>query len=374
MKSNPFLITGYISPNYFCDREKETESIFDAIRNNRDITVFSPRRIGKTGLIKHVFHTGKHKNLFIPVYTDILATSSLKEFTEYFGRSVLTTLAKNESAIKKILRNLASVRPKISLDPITGEPSVSMTVSNEREAEDSLDTVFRYLREQKNHFIIAIDEFQAVAAYPEKNTEALLRTHIQQTTNTNLIFSGSRKHILTGIFSTPDRPFFNSTQLMEIGKIDADNYKQFILERFEMSELKINPSAVDLILEITDVHTFYVQYLCNRLFGEHEKVDSAKVNRMLLTIITENEAVYANYINLLTPLQFRILRAIALNGGVQNPTSSDFISTYDLGAASSVSLAVKSLIDKEFIALIDKKYTLNDLFFYWWLRYKGGSV
>jgi len=374
MKSNPFLISGYISPEYFCDRENETEMVIDALRNSRHLTIFSPRRIGKTGLIKHVFHKGKQRRYFIPVYTDILATSSLKEFTECFGRSVLTALAKNESAIKKILKSLASVRPKVSIDPMSGEPSVTLTVSNEREAADSLEIIFHYLRKQKKHFALAVDEFQQVAGYPEKNVEAVLRTHIQETSNATIIFSGSRKHILTGIFSTPDRPFYNSTQLMEIGKIGAESYKTFILERFTANGLKIEPAAVDFILEITSVHTFYVQYICNRLFSSHVKTDKEAVNRMLIKIITENEAIYASYISLLTPLQFRVLRAIALNGGVRNPTSSEFISQYDLGAASSVSLAIKSLTDKEFVSLIDKKYTLNDLFFDWWLRYKGGSL
>jgi AAA+ ATPase superfamily predicted ATPase len=371
MKSNPFLISGYISPDYFCDRETETETVIDAIRNSRNLTIFSPRRIGKTGLIKHVFFTGKQKKFFIPVYIDILATSTLKDFTECFGRSVLTTLAKNEPAIKKIFKNLSSVRPKLSIDPISGEPSVSLTVSDEREAAESLETIFRYLREQTKHFVIAIDEFQQVAGYPEKNIEAVLRTHIQQTQNATFIFSGSRKHILTGIFSSPDRPFYNSTQLMEIGKIPVESYKSFIKERFLNNKFEIEDSAIDFILEITEDHTFYVQYLCNRLFGSNDEITKDSINRMLIRIITENEAVYANYINLLTSLQFRILRAISINGGIKNPTSSEFTSLYNLGAASSVSLAIKSLMDKEFIALVDRKYMLNDLFFYWWLKYKG---
>jgi len=94
---------------------------------------------------------------------------------------------------------------------------------------------------------------------------------------------------------------------------------------------------------------------------------------MLFRIITENEAVYASYITLLTPLHFRLLRAIAINGGIQNPTSSEFLSTYDLGAASSVALAIKSLTEKEFITSIDGSYSLNDQFFNSWLKYKGGS-
>ena len=373
MKKNPFLISGYISPEYFCDREKETEMVMDAVRNNRHLTIFSPRRIGKTGLIKHVFYLANQKKYFTPVYTDILATSSLKEFTECFGRSVLTTLAKNEPAIRRILKSLASIRPKISIDPVSGEPSVGFTVSSEKEASDSLGTIFRYIREQKDYYALAIDEFQQVAAYPEKNVEAMLRTHIQNTSNASLIFSGSRKHIFTGIFSTPDRPFYNSTQIMEIGKIGFESYKEFILERFTGNALKAESSAVDYILDITSCHTFYVQYLCNRLFSTTRKIDRDSVDRMMIMITAENEAIYANYISLLTPFQFRVLRAVALNGGVQNPTSNEFISSYDLGAASSVSLAIKSLTDKEFITLIDKTFVLNDIFFGSWLKFKRGS-
>ena len=373
MKKNPFLISGYISPDYFCDRDKETTIVIDAIRNERHLTIFSPRRIGKTGLIKHVFYSGRNKKYFIPVYADILATGSLKEFTESFGRSVLSVLAVNEPAIKKILKGLAAIRPKAGIDPVSGEPYISLIVSGEKEAAESLEVIFRYLHTRKEHFAIAIDEFQQVASYPEKNVEAVLRTHIQQTSNVSMIFSGSRRHILTGIFSSPDRPFYNSTQMMEIGKIDRETYKSFIADRFGINGIKAESQAIDLILDITATHTFYVQYLCNRLFGEGIKITMEAVNRMLIKIITENEAVYANYITLLTPLQFKILKAIAVSGGVQYPTSANFLSLNNLGAASSVSLAIKSLMEKEFIDMADGRYTLNDLFFNIWLRYRAGS-
>jgi len=374
MENNPFLISGYISPEYFCDRGKETEIVSEAIRNGRHLTIFSPRRIGKTGLIKHVFYTGKKMKSFIPVYTDILATSTLRDFTENFGRAVLSALAANESAIKKILKNLAAIRPKAGIDPISGEPYISLTVSNDKEAAYSLEVLFGYLQDRKEHFVIAIDEFQQVVNYPGKNVEAVLRTYIQQTSNISMVFSGSRKHILTGIFFSPDRPFYNSTQFMELGKIDNNKYKDFITGNFEKGGIKTELPAIDLILDVTSGHTFYVQFLCNRLFSNQKKVIVDEVNKMLLRIINENEAVYASYITLLTPLQFRILRAIAINGGIQNPTSSDFLSLYDLGAASSVSLAVKSLQDKEFIDLENGKYILNDLFLNFWLKYRAGSL
>jgi AAA+ ATPase superfamily predicted ATPase len=374
MKLNPFLISGYMSPEYFCDRDNEAMIVTDAILNKRHLTIFSPRRIGKTGLIKHVFHTEGRKKKFIPVYTDILATGSLGEFTESFGRAVLSVLAKNESAIGKILKTLASIRPKAGIDPVTGEPYIGLTVNNDREAADSLDMVFRYLQSRNDHFALAIDEFQQVVAYPEKNVEAILRTHLQETGNISMIFSGSRKHLLTGIFSSPDRPFYNSTKIIEIGKINESNYREFVREKFEKGGIKTDPSGIDVIFRVTEGHTFYVQYLCNRLFSNKRAITADETLNMLRKIINENEAVYASYIALLTPLQFKTLRAIALNSGVRNPTSSEFLKSNDLGAASSVSLAVRSLTDKGFLDLEDNTYTLNDKFFNSWLRYKSGSV
>ena len=127
-----------------------------------------------------------------------------------------------------------------------------------------------------------------------------------------------------------------------------------------------------MILELTSLHTFYVQFLCNRLYSAFRKVDTGQVRTMLLKIINENEPVYGGYINLITPLQFRVLRAIAINNGVRNPTSSEFLDKHNLGAASSVSLAVKSLEDKGFISYDNQVYNLNDQFFRQWLIYKAG--
>jgi uncharacterized protein len=372
MESNPFLISGYISPKYFCDRVAEAETVTEALTSKRHLTLFSPRRIGKTGLIHHVFYLGSREKLFIPVYADIMATTSLQEFVETLGKAVFTAVARNETALKKILKKLSLLRPKITIDEFTGAPSVTFSVSSGQEAVNSLEVIFQYFNSQNSQFVLAVDEFQQITEYPEKNVEALLRSFVQQSSNVTVLFSGSRKHILTGIFTAPERPFYNSTQILELGKISSESYLDFIRERFSSESRSITSSSVSLILDVTSLHTFYVQFLCNRIYSAFRKVDSDQVRAMLLKIINENEPVYGGYINLITTLQFRVLRAIALNDGVRNPTSSEFLDRHNLGAASSVSLAVKSLEDKGFISCNDQVYNLNDQFFRQWLIYKSG--
>jgi hypothetical protein len=299
-----------------------------------------------------------------------MATTSLREFSEVFGKAVLTVIGKNEALMKKILKRLSALRLKLTIDHLTGEPALSLDVNNAREAEKSLDTIFRYLAEQPYRIAIAIDEFQQITSYPEKNLEAILRTHLQTVNNVNVIFSGSRKHILTEIFSSPDRPFYNITEMMEISNIEPEIYKKFIREKFRKGFVSISEPALDRIIEITRLHTFYVQYFCNRLYSEYDIIDTDNVDQSLITILRENEPVYANYLNLLTTMQYRVLKAIALHDGIDNPMSKEFLSDYDLGAASSVSQAIKSLSDKEFVFFSKGRYRLNDVFLAQWIIYK----
>ena len=51
---NPFPEYGYFGAEYFCDREQETQTLIEALRNGGNITLIAPRRIGKTSLVKKV--------------------------------------------------------------------------------------------------------------------------------------------------------------------------------------------------------------------------------------------------------------------------------------------------------------------------------
>lgn len=368
MKENPFLTSGYLHPKYFCDREKETARILSAIENQRNLTLFSLRRMGKTGLIKHVFYQIDNDKSILPIYLDIMPTANLAEFTSIFAKAVFSALAKQDSTIKKLLTAIASLRPTLSYDTITGAPEVSIKVDSQNDANHSLEVIFQYISTQKKYIICAIDEFQQISNYPEQNVEAELRKHIQQIQNATFIFSGSQKHMLSDIFSSPARPFFNSTEIMEIGRIDTDFYFSFINEQFRLGKKKIDADALKLIEQYTSMHTFFVQYLCNRLYSESSaNISSDEVRKIFFTILAENEPIYSNYINLLTPFQLKLLRAIARNKRHLGITSKEFIMEHSLGAASSVNTGIKSLLDKEFVYIEDNKYYLLDRFFSGWL-------
>lgn len=372
MKLNPFLITGYKSSDYFCDRDLETNKLLSAVENQRNITLISSRRMGKTGLIMHVFGQIPRKSALIPIYFDIMGTTGFNEFVEVFSNSVLKSLLKTESAWKGFLRKLTSLRPVLGFDPLTGEPRISLDIRNEQEIKFTLDILFNMMAQKKQSFVIAIDEFQQIASYPEKNIEALLRSYVQKATNISFIFSGSKKHMLSEMFSLPSRPFFGSTEMMFLVAIHQSTYFAFIRSHFSKNGKTINEEALHRIATYTGLHTFYVQFLCNRLFSAFKLVTEREVDHTIHTILRENEPIYSNYLNLLTTNQYRTLRAIAQEGMVDNPTSGKFLALHHLGAASTVSQAILSLTGKEFVQNESGQLSVQDKFFALWIRSKAG--
>lgn len=370
LKMNPFLITGYISPEYFCDRENETKRLTNSILNRRNVILFSRRRIGKTALINHVFHKlGKNKTTKA-FYVDLYSTNDIKEFTESLAKAVIGEL---DSGLKKLTDNLRKIfgnlRPTISYDPLTGNPVLSFDWLNSEQANTTLEGIFSYLDESKKNIVIAFDEFQQVTNYPQKNIEALLRTHLQNSPNITLIFSGSQDHLITSMFKDKSRPFYQSGELFHLEKISEQSYKKFIMSAFKKGSKKIEPEVVDFVLNICEVHTYYVQYLCNRLYSlDVQVINEQVVSDTLLQILNENETYYLNYRNLLTRNQWTLLTAIAKENGIQQITSQKFINKYSLNTPSSVKAALDVLIQKGTIYYSNNIYEVDDIFLKMWLQ------
>ncbi len=368
---NPFLVSGYHSPEYFCNREEETGRVIRALENGRNITIFSIRRLGKTGLIEHVFNrlsSEKNRHLF---YLDILPTTDLNGFVNLFATAILGKLeSKPEKFIKKIGDIFKGIRPVISFDPITGIPAFQINVQSIEEADRTLENIFLYLKESRKKIVIAIDEFQQITNYPEKNVEAVLRTNIQRALDVNFIFSGSQKHILLSVFSKYGSPFYQSTEMMQLERIPEKDYGEFIIAKFVKGKKKISSGTVAKVLEICRRHTYYVQFLCNRLYGlKDSTITESLVTNTLESILKENEPVYINYRNLLTAYQWKVLTAIALEGNAKLITSKDFIAKHKLGTPSSVHTAVKALLTREMIYKENDDYFIYDVFLERWLEH-----
>lgn len=370
---NPFLISAYIKPYYFCDRQIETKTLLENIKNNSNTTFFAQRRLGKTALIQHVFNQLKTKKNTECIYLDIYATQNLKDFTNQLANSIYTIFPPNKGIGKRFLEAIKLFRPVISIDSLSGAPELSLDITQAKQFEKTIPQLLQFLDAQSIKTIIAIDEFQQILNYPEKNVEAILRTAIQQLKHVNFIFCGSNQHLMHELFNNTKRPFYASTKTIHLKKIDPKLYFNFIKLHFNTNKFKITDDAINLILELSCSHTYYTQYLCHQLFIYNTKTINEQVVIFILNkIIIEQESVFFQYRNLLTPAQWQLLKAIGKEEKVEQPYSKHFINSYNFGTSAIVKRGIESLLQKEMIYydISAKKpyYEVYDKFLMRWLQ------
>ncbi len=367
--NNPFLISGYHSPFFFCDRKKETENILNALYNERNLTLIAPRRMGKTGLIRHSFHILKEQNPEISTfYMDIFATQSLRDFTLLFANTILGQLdSSSQKALNRIGEIIRSCRPPLTFDPISGSPKVSIEIEDNKE-ESTLKEIFEYLATSEKRCYIAIDEFQQITEYPEKGVEALLRSYIQFLPNVNFIFAGSKNHVMQEMFTSTKRPFYQSTQIISLDKIEQDEYSNFAIEHFKKRNTQLSKEVFDFIYQKYEGHTWYLQYILNRLYSYNRDIDMQIVSYAIEEIISELSYSYIDLTRAYSTGNTRLLKAIASEGCVKEVLSGNFIKKHNLIAASSVNSSLKKLLDKELVYLSSEGYIIYDRFMSDWLK------
>lgn len=367
--NNPFLIAGYYSPDYFCDREQETEQIINALYNGRNLTLIAPRRMGKTGLIKHAFYKLHERQPdIITLYLDIYSTQNLNEFVQAFAGTILGSLdSVPQKAIARISQFIKSCRPVFTLDELSGMPEVSIDIAPEKE-EATLKEIFSYLQSSEKRYYIAIDEFQQITEYPEKGIEALLRSYIQFLPNIHFIFAGSRQHVMQDMFLSAKRPFYQSTQTMTVGCIDQEAYFDFAASWFNSRGLTLDEETFNSIYDEFEGHTWYIQAILNRLYGYSDNPDLDKVSCAVREIVAENEYGYQNLLAAYTPGAIRLVKAIARERVVREINAGSFISKYKLKAASSVNASLRTLTKMETVYRTENGYIVYDRFFAIWLR------
>ena len=370
---NPFSIKEYKGKNYFCDREAELEKILTNIKNGIDTTLVSPRRMGKTGLIYRLFEQINETGDVETIYVDIYPARSLSDFVKLLAEAILLKFPERTSIGKQFIEFIKGFKPLIGYDVLTGEPQIQISYQSDQEKEYTLQGLFRFLDVQDTKIVLAIDEFQQITDFPEKNIEALLRTYTQQLENIRFIFCGSRKSMMIDLFSNAKRPFYASTQYLVLDKIDLVSYKAFITGKFAESDILLADDALDYILSWTRQHTFYTQSVCNRIYSMDEKVVTIQlVKQACNDLLKRNEAVFFQFRQLLTSGQWNFLIAVAKEGEVTQLTAQKFIATYEIGTPANARRISRSLIDKELILETankkGSKYQVYDVFLSRWLE------
>ena len=370
---NPFIVTGKIKPEYFCDRVEEAQRLTRCILSGgENMVIISPRRLGKTGLIYHCFDKPEIQEQVTTLFIDILRTTSLQEFTYLLGRTVFKTLGnRSQQMMKNIIDTLRSLQGSFGYDPIQGTPTFDIKLGDITNPTYTLEEIFNCLEQAEQRCIVAIDEFQQIVNYPEKNVEALLRTHIQQSAKANYVFAGSERHIMGEMFLDHARPFYQSASIMSLAPISIDKYSAFIQHHFKANHLAVTPEAINTVYQQFQGNTYYIQKTFRDAFSASvesgKTCDTPMVENIIYNMMRESGHKYSETLARLTLPQKELLYAIADEGRAQRITSGQFIKHHRLQSASSVQAAIRKLIEYGLVTTDSGSYYIEDQLFYHWL-------
>ncbi len=374
---NPFIVTGKIEPEYFCDRVTESARLIKSVTNGNNLVIISPRRMGKTGLIQFCYDKPEIAAEYYTFFIDILHTSSLREFTYLLGREIYETLLPRSRKMADLfIQTIKSISGKFGFDPITGMPTFNVELGDIDRPEYTLDEIFQYLGHADKPCIVAIDEFQQIAKYPEKNIEAQLRTHIQKLRNCNFIFAGSERHMMQEMFTSAARPFYHSADMLELKAIVPEIYIPFIVGHFEKRNRRIAHDDAERIYNLFKGHTYYVQKTFNEAFADTPEGEVCTLETLRAAIdnmVASNDTIFREILSNIPEKQKELLYVIAKDGEAERITSAAFIKRHSLTSASSVQSAMKKLLEKDIITEINKVFSVTDKLFAMWMNRLYGN-
>lgn len=369
---NPFITRGYIPDECFCDRVSETQRLAKSLMNGNDVVLFSPRRMGKTGLITHVFEREEIKRSYYTFFVDILHTTSLREFTFFLGKEVFRALQPaGKKVLDKLVSALKSLQGKITYDSVTGQPSFGVSLGDIQRPEFTLEEIFNYLDNAGMPCLVAIDEFQQINEYEDGNIEALLRGHIQKMKNCHFVFAGSKRSIMSAMFQSPARPFYKSVDPLELKALDKDIYSDFVGKMFNEYGKRIAKAVVEYVYDLFEGYTYYMQRVFNEAFASIDRGEECSIDVIRMSIdniLLMNEVQFAELMSSLTENQKRVLSAIANEARVRNVNTSAFINRYQLSTASVVNAAIRKLLKEDIITVDLKEYSIPDKFLWLWVN------
>ena len=364
-----------VSDYNFIGRERETKRLLDNFKGGINVILMSPRRLGKTSLVKHVCNKLDDKDI-ITVYLDIFGCKSEYDFYNKLTAEVLKqTASKHELWFEEAKEFLYRLTPKISFSP---EPNSDFSISlgitpKTHTPEEVLQMAETIAIKRKKRIVICIDEFQQIGEMSNsKQIQARLRTVWQHQKHVSYCLFGSKHHLMSTIFLHRSMPFFQFGDTISLNKIATEDWVEYIVSHFADGKRTISHALAEEICKFTENYSAYVQQLAWLVFTlkeEGETVNEDDVRQAENDLLATNDILFMQMIEPLSEFQLNFLRAIAL--GIKKDFGlSEVREEYNLGSYSNITRLKTALLERDLIEKQETEWVITDPIFAKWLKQK----
>jgi hypothetical protein len=357
--NNPFKFGTIVDEPYFINRKKEIAKVLSLLGSENHLVVISPRRFGKSSLI---FRVVKLVNRPV-ISVDMQLVTSPADLAAQLLKRVYRLFPAER--LKRYLKNFR-IMPTLSLNPATGGIDVSFMPGTDHVPllEDVLGLIEKISTAQ-NKIIVIFDEFQdAVKMDPDllKQMRAVMQHHKM----VNYVFLGSQESLIREIFQKKKSPFYHFGMVMNLLKIDSNEFREFLTKGFSTVSKNAEGIAGD-ILKITRNHPFYTQQLAFTVWeravasGDKPDIVSDAVGELIMMHDMDYERIWLNF----NKTDRKMLLGLSLSD--MQPLSDAFNRKWDIGAPSTAFSSLKRLMASGFV-IKTESYEPDDPFFSLWLR------
>lgn len=369
---NPFIVTGRIPAEYFCDRVIESKVLSQSLKNQMNVVITSPRRMGKTALVDFVFQQDNIQKDYLTISVDILHTTCFKEFIYTLGTAIFEKIAnRNDKMRRTFITTLRSLSASFGYDPIQNTPTFDIKLGDINMPDYTIKEIFEFIEQADKRCLIVIDEFQQISKYPEKNIEAILRSYIQKINNANFVFAGSQRTILEEMFLSSRRPFFQSAKLIQLEAIELSIYQKFVIKHFRENGKDILPEAIEKAYNTFRGVTLYIQRIMKDAYTmtpQGETCNTELIDLLTDDFIAENDYRIREILAYISEPQKEVLYAVHDEGEVKSIVSAAFTKKHRLKSPSATQSAAKKLLEDDILTRKEKIYSIADPILDLWIE------
>ena len=370
--SNPFYLQEVPVDAPFCNREKELKELQSYAEGGANVVLFSPRRYGKTSLVKRIQKKLADKRA-VTIFADFFGVASVDDVAMRLAKGVFAVTHSKDPLWKKALKTIRSFRPVLKPD-LGGGISLSVEPSSAGRSglillEETMDSVADFINTIHCSVHIALDEFQEIVILKESlQVEAAMRTRVQQK-QASYFFIGSRRRILLGIFNERQRPFFQSAINYPLKTLPVDELVEFIAEQFTKNKRKCNQDIARQLVSLVGCHPYYSQKVAFFVYELSGKVTVEAIRQGIEKLILSEKPVFEATLQPLSPHQRLLLQALAKEP-TQKLLASDYIRNHRLGSVGGVQHSARLVADLDLIEKDEEtgSWRVVDPVFAMWLR------
>ena len=367
----PFVFVKAAEGRYFTDRVEDNKRLAANLTHGINTVLISPRRWGKTSLVKKVISETSSDDLKF-VFIDVFQCKSEFDFCKHFANEVIKqTSSKIDEWVEMVKNFLSNISPKFSFgsDPMN-DFSISFEWNPNSETTESILALPEKIAIKRNkRIVVCLDEFQQIADFADSASfQKRLRTAWQHQQHATYCMFGSKKHLMEYIFNDKSMPFYKFGDMMFLKKIPTEDWVKYICQQFHSSGKTISEAQATKICDLTENLSSYVQHLSWIVWYKAEKVVSDRdIDAALDDILEQNRAFFQREIEQLTELQLNFLKALA-NGVTSGFSRKDVIKKYRMESTANVQSVKKALLKKDLIYLDGTSVVFDDPLLKLWIR------